>query len=187
VRPVQVNGSRHYLLAYATLAQDQHRMGGRCHLGQNAVELLHDRGAADQVAHAGLAAQTIAKGPVVQIEGAPLAGALQHCWDLLQGEGLGQVVGGAGAHRFYCRGDGGEGCHHDHHSVRVPGVDLLEQHQSAGAGQLQVQQDDVDDAARELRTGHRQRVRRLHGEAHAARDFRASVAHRLIVFDDENG
>jgi hypothetical protein len=57
---IGVNGARNQLFAYAALAQDQHRMRALRDLGQDAIELVHLRAAADHVAQALSRAQRFA-------------------------------------------------------------------------------------------------------------------------------
>ncbi len=78
VGAVEVDGARDELLAGAALAQDQDGVRGVGDLGEDAVELLHSRRAADQVAQAATGAQVLAQSAGFGIEDAALGGALEH-------------------------------------------------------------------------------------------------------------
>ena len=96
------------------------------------------------------------------VEGAAVGGALEDGGELFEREGLGEVVAGADAHGLDGGVDGGEGGHDDDDGVRVVlERDLFEEGEAAAAGELEVEQDEVDGAAGEYGlAGGRRRSRR---------------------------
>ena len=113
-------------------------------------------------------------------------GALEGGGELFEGEGLGEIVAGAGAHGFDCRVDGGEGGHDDDDGLGMVGVDVFEQREAAAAGKLEVEQEDIDGAVGEGEARGGDGVRGLGGEAEAVGDFGAGVADGGVVVDDQD-
>ena len=156
-------------------------MGRARHLGEDAVDLLHLRRAADQATHVLLCAQPLPQTAALQVEVQPLARPAQHTGQLLQREGLGQVVAGSDAHRLHRGGDGGKGRHHHDARLRIQALDLAQQLQPAAAGQLQVEQKHIH----RLLPQHAQRLRHIarreRDETHPGGDLAARLAHRSVV------
>ena len=161
-------------------------MGGGGDLGEDAVELLHGGRVADEVAHAGAGAEAVAEEAGFDVEGAALGGAIEGGGELFEGEGLGEVVAGAGAHGFDGGVDGGEGGHDDDDGLGMVGVDVFEQREAAAAGELEVEQEDIDGAVLEGEAGGGDGVGGLGGEAEAGGDLGAGVADGGIVVDDQD-
>ena len=63
-----MNGARHHFLAGSAFAEDQHRMRALCRLSDNAVELFHLRGAADNTAKSLLGLDLFPQHPVFGFE-----------------------------------------------------------------------------------------------------------------------
>ena len=186
VGAVGVDGAGDELFAGAGLADDEDGMGGAGDLGEDAVELLHGGGVADEVAHGGAGAEAVAEEAGFDVEGAALGGAFEGGGELFEGEGLGEIVAGADAHGFDCGVDAGEGGHDDDDGLRVAGADVFEQREAAAAGQLEVEQEDVDGVVGEGEAGGGDGVGGLGGEAEAAGDLGAGVADRGVVVDDQD-
>jgi len=186
VGSVGVDGTGDEFFAGAGLADDEDRMGGGGDLGEDAIELLHGGRVADQVAHRSASAELVAEQAGFDIERATLGGAIESGGELFEGEGLGKIVAGAGAHGLYCRVDGGEGGHDDDDGLRVVGVDVFEEREAAAAGKLEVEQKDIDGTVLKGETCSGDGVRGLGGEAEAGGDFGTGVADGGIVVDDQN-
>ena len=144
VGAVVVDGAGDELLAGAGLAEDEDGVGGEGDLGEDAVELLHGGRAADEVTHADAGAEAFAEQAGLVVEGAAVGGAFEGGGEVFEGEGLGEIVARAGAHGFDGGADGGEGGHDDDDCLWVVGVDLVEQGEAAAAGELEVEEDEVD-------------------------------------------
>jgi hypothetical protein len=114
------------------------------------------------------------------------AGAVEHAGEVLEGEGLGEVVAGADAHGLDRGGDGGEGGHHHHPDLGIAELDLLQQLQAAAAGELEVEQQHVHALA--LQGGERLRhaARGEGDQAHAGGDLATGLAHWRVVIDDQD-
>jgi len=143
IRTVGVDRAGDQLLARPALAQDQGGVVALRDFGEDAVELLHFRRAADEVTHPLLGAQPVAQPAAGEIEGAPLGRPFQNGAQFVGGEGFDEHVVGPGAHRLDRRGDGGAGAHHHHRRLRMKRFDLLKQFQAVD-GAFQVEQQDID-------------------------------------------
>ena len=141
---------------------------------------------ADDVAHGGAGAEAVAEQAGLDIKGAALGGAIEGGGELFEGEGLGEIVAGAGAHGLDRRVDGGEGGHHDDDGLRMVGADVFEEREAAAAGKLQIEQENVDGAVLEGEARGGDGVCRLGGEAEAGGDFGAGVADGAVVVDDQD-
>ena len=119
-------------------------------LGEDAVELLHLAGAADHGAQPLREPQ-----PLAQLAGGVVGdqaggGAIQHRRELVHGEGLGQIIGGAAAHRLDGRVDRARGGHGDHRGLRVEQLDLGDQLQPLVGARGQVDQQNVGGRPRSM-------------------------------------
>ena len=94
-------------------------------LGDDAVELLHLRRAADDGAEAFLALHLLAQDAVLAGELQVAEHAVQDQAQLFQVEGLGDVVVGALLHRLHRRLHAGVAGHDDDDRLRTPPLDLF--------------------------------------------------------------
>jgi hypothetical protein len=94
-----VNCARHHLLARAALAEDQHRVSGLRHFGQNPVELLHLRSATHHLPHPVLQLQALSQLPRFVVNVTVHASPFQCGGELIQSERFVQVVGSPAMHR----------------------------------------------------------------------------------------
>ena len=161
-------------------------MVGGGDLGEDAVELLHGGRVADEVAHAGAGAEAVAEEAGFDVERAALGGALEGGGELFEGEGLGEIVAGTDAHGLDCGVDGGEGGHDDDDGLGMLDADVFEQREAAAAGDLEVEQEDVDGAVREGEAGGGDGLCGLGDEAEAGGDLGAGVADGAVVVDDQD-
>ena len=116
---------------------------------------------------------------------AALAGAVEGGGELVELEGLGEVVAGADAHGFDGGGDGGEGGHDDDGGVGVEGFDLFDERGAAEAVEAEVEQDDVDLVVAQQAAAFVEAVGGEDGEAEGAGGFGARGADGVVVVEDE--
>ena len=120
---IEVDGARHQLLAGAALARD-HGGGGAVRDLADGVEDLDDlRALADDVLEAVLGLELLSEVQVLVAQPLALEPVLDDQVDLVELEGLGDVVVGAELHRLHRRLGGGDGGDDDHGRVgrQVPG------------------------------------------------------------------
>jgi hypothetical protein len=99
VGAVAVDGTGDKFFTGAGFADDEDGMGCTGDLGEDAIELVHGGRVADQIAHGGAGAETVAEEARLDVEGAALGGALEGGGEFFEGEGLGEVVAGAWTRR----------------------------------------------------------------------------------------
>jgi hypothetical protein len=178
-----VDGAGHHFLAGAALALQEHgapRIGDH----RDLLAQLHDGGVvAEQAVRFLPCRDRRAQRPVLGAQLLELEGAVQDVVQLVEPEGLGQVVDGAATGRFHRLRDGAErGHHHDERPVVQLRVDVFQQLKAAAAGHLDVGKDQVEALLLQLGQGRGAVVGRPHLEAAAERGAQ-EVPHRLFVVD----
>jgi hypothetical protein len=113
-------------------------------LGNDAVQLLHLGGTADDGAKAMLGAQALAQDTLFGGQLELVHRALQHDAQFVEGERFADVVEGAHLHGLHGRRDGGIAGDDDHHRIRTPAFHGAQRFQAAGAGQLEIEEHDVN-------------------------------------------
>ncbi len=187
VGAIGMNRARHQLLAHAALSQDQHRVRALRHLGQNAVELVHLRAAADHVAQALGRAQGFAQPAAGAFHRAlrPFHRPLQHRGQFIHGKGLGEIIGGPGAHRLDRGGHRSVRCHHHHAQVRIERLDLVQQAQAFAEWGLQIEQQDVDTLIAQQGTRRRDGGNSLRHKAKVSRYLAARRTNGCVLVDHQ--
>ncbi len=153
---------------------------------EDAVELLHLLGAADDRAHALLGAQPFAQPAAGQVEAAALGGTFEHRPQFVRGEGFGEQVVGAGAHRLDRRGNGGKGAHHYHRRLRMQRLDLFEQLEALAGRPGQIEQQDVDAVAAQHAAGCAGAVDPVRQIAETGDDLAARGTYGSIVIHNQD-
>ena len=143
----------------------------------------HGGRVADEVAHGGSGAEAVAEDTGLDIERPALGGAIEGGGELFEGEGLGEIVAGADAHGFDRRGDAGEGCHDDDDGLGMAGANVFEQREASAAGELEIEQEDIDGVVGQGETRGGDGFGGLGGEAEALGDLGAGVADGGVVVD----
>ena len=108
-------------------------------LGDNAIELFHLRGAANDAAEALLRLDLLAQKAIFGLQLQVAGHAFQQHLQLVEAEGFGDIVVGAilhGLHRgLHCAVAG----HNDDDSLRTAFLDATKRVQTAGAGKAQIE------------------------------------------------
>jgi hypothetical protein len=178
-----VDGAGDDLLARSALALQEHGAARISDHGDLLAQLLDRRVASEQPMGLVAGGHGRAQRPVLGAQLLELEGAVQDMVQLVQPEGLRQVVDGAATGRFHRLRDGAErGHHHDERTVVQLRVDVFQQLKAAAAGHLDVGKDQVEALLLQFGQGRGAIVGRPHLEAAAERGAQ-EVPHRLFVVD----
>jgi len=146
-----VNDLGRQVLAGAALAGEQHR---RCRTGgdlvQKRLELGHHRRVADDPVEPPLLRLTHPQGPDLAAQPRGLQGFLHDEHQLVEVERLVRVVVGALLHDLHGGFDVRVRRQEDDEGVGIMLLDLLQQAQTVGIGQLEVEQDEIDGVSQGL-------------------------------------
>jgi hypothetical protein len=112
-------------------------------------------------------------------------GFFERALQLIEREGLGEIVAGAAAHEFHGGGDGRVGSHDHHGGRRCRFSHLAEKVCSVPSGEVQIQEDDVHWSRLKKGAGAGQRFRCAYLKAQAQGQFRTDLADGGVVFNDE--
>ncbi len=187
-RRVEVQRARHQLLAGARLAGDEHVRGRAGEAPHQREDVLHDRRASDDVLEAIRARDLAAEARHLGAQAALLERLLDRGREIVDLEGLGDVVVRAELERALGGLDRAERGHDDdvrRTALRLGGADLGEHVEPVHVGHLDVGDDEIDVALPDARdtgltAGGDLDVIALFGER-----LRDEVAHRGVVLDHE--
>ena len=154
-------------------------------LGQDAVELLHLRAAADDMAGALVQAKTLAQGSAGAGCVQTFRDAIEHCSQFFNGEGLGEIVSGTHAHRLNGRLHRGGRVHDEYSRIRLQEFDFTQQSKTFPGWYFQFKQDDVKSVPVQKSACFRSSLHLLRKKPHFEGDFRAGSASGRILIDDE--
>ena len=143
-RPGVMNGARHHFLAGAALAENQDGVGTVGGFGDDAVELLHLRRAADDSAVTLLGLELLAQHAVFTFELEVVGDALEQKLEFIDAEGFGHVLVSAILHGLDGRLHRAIAGHHDDEGFGTLGLDVAESLQAARARQTQIEQNGID-------------------------------------------
>ena len=129
-----MNGARHHFLAGAALAENQHGMRTVGGFGDDAVELFHLGGAADDAAIALLGLELLAQHAVFAFQLEVVGDALEQKLEFVDTEGFGHVLVGAIFHGLHSGLHCAIAGNHDDESFGTLGLDMAESLQAARAG-----------------------------------------------------
>ena len=181
-----VNVPGHELLAGATLAADQHAGLGVRHLDREIEDPLQDRAVTDDGALPAASPQLRPKPPVLAREQLLLQGLLHHQADLVDLEGLGDVVVGPLLHGRNGGIGARKGGNHHHHGLRRDIAHAVQQLQPVSLGHLHVRDDQIEVAVLDAQkrtldvTGRRDLV------ALPPKEDLEELLHAALVVDDED-
>ena len=139
-----MNGARHQLFAGATFAGDKHRMRAAGRFANEAIQLLHLRRTADDVAKALFGFDLLPQHAILGCQFYVTRYPLQQEPKFIEIKGLGHVVIGAITHGLHRRLHGGVAGDHNHLGAGPAPPDLFEHFNSAGARKAQIEQHHVD-------------------------------------------
>ena len=180
-----VNGARHHLFAGAALAQNQHRVHAVGGLGDDAIELFHFRGAADDAAESLFGLHLLAQQTVLRLQLQVAGHALQQQLQFVETEGLGHVVIGAILHGLHGRLHGAIAGHHDDDGLGPPVLDAPQRVESACARQAQIEQHGIKGLGVEQAVSVLGGIGYIGGVSERLRDFAASLADGSFIVHNQ--
>ena len=148
-----VNRRRHQLLPGAALALDQHRRVRRRHADDHPLHRFHRRRDADQLAHAELLAQAAPQRVDLLAKQAPLQDVVQEVAELLEDQGLREVVVRAQLQRLHRGRHGGIARHHEHLDRRIVPLEVPEELHAVHLRQVDVHDRDLEELGLEQLDG----------------------------------
>ena len=181
-----MDGGGDQLLAGATLALDQHGRVGDGHLADDLLHALHGARGADQLVDGQLLTEARPQRVDFAAQEAALHQSLHEVLELVQDQGLGEIVVGPFLQRLDGRRDRGI-ARHDHDLDRlVVSLELLEQLESAHVGHPDVGDGGVEHLG--AHDGERvgRGVRRGHLIAPRREGFLEEQQDRVLVVDDQD-
>ena len=181
-----VDGPRHQLLAGATLSGDEDGGAGGGDGAHHVEERDHGRGDADDLLQAVAAAQLLLEPQVLLAELLALQGVADHDLELVDVEGLQQVIVGSqleGGHRGLGAPEGGDD---DDHGLRGGRLDVAEDLDAVSVRELDVRDHEVHGALAQHRRRHRPALRGQDLEALLLEHDREQLPHGLLVVHDQD-
>ncbi len=138
-----MDGAGDQVLADTAFAAEQHSGAGGGDAHDGGEDLLHLRPGADDVVDAVAAAELFAEAGVLLAELLDFERLADDGVEVIEGEGLGEEIGGALFHRLDGGLDGREGGHDDHGQARVEALEGFEQLEPVHAGQAEIGEDEL--------------------------------------------
>ena len=143
----------HQLLAGAALALDQHRRVRRRDADDHALHRLHRSRDADQLANPQLLTQPAPQRVDLLPQEASLQDMAQEVAQLLEDQGLGEIVIRAQLQRLHRGGDGGVAGHHQHLDRRIVALEVPEKLHAVHLRQVDVHDGDLEELGLEQLDG----------------------------------